>query len=409
MKNLFLACAALGACLGADPHRSTAQEGFSLGFAPTGYSDAMFDQQNKVTGKLAEVLRARQRGDLPESGLRFGARFIGSVIAEETDTPGKFPILSRLPPTHTRGTSDTFSVINEVSANVTLTLPSFTAFALGEYTELAYPGQDDVRLRKYWLAYGDLDRSPVYVAAGRKSVNFGQFESYAPFTHSHSAHYFWAQSDDPVLEVGYVTDRTELSFTLIPAHRGKRVLSSPKNDGALSNFALNATHTLPLGQGGSLRLGAGVLRGTIYDSVIAHHPPGIGINRYWNEAWDINATYSRGPYDLQAEFTRTMHDWAATGHHVSALTLQGRYRSEILGKPAIWSISASRGEQGSNGTEWERMGQVILGLEVQANENVTIGAEYLYNEGFVPLILPTITGDRSVTSHTLITGVRVTF
>ena len=93
----------------------------------------------------------------------------------------------------------------------------------------------------------------------------------------------------------------------------------------------------------------------------------------------------------------------------SALTLQGRYRSEILGKPAIWSISASRGEQGSNGTEWERMGQVILGLEVQAYENVTIGAEYLYNEGFVPLILPTITGDRSVTSHTLITGVRVTF
>lgn len=409
MKNPLFACAAFGLCLVSEGSPSTAQEGVSIGFGPTSYSDVMFDRQNMVTGKIAEALHARQRGELPETGLRFGARFVGSVIAEKTDTAGKFPILSRLPPTHTKGKSDSYSVINEVSANATLTLPMFTAFAQGEFTEVEYPGQDDVQLRKYWLAYGDLDRSPVYVAAGRKTINFGQFESYAPFTHTHSSHYFWAQSDDPVLEIGYVTDRTELSFTLIPAHRGNRAISSPKNDGALSNFALNASHTRSVGQGGMLRLGAGFLRGTIYDSVIAHHPPGVGINRYWNEAWDINATFTRGPYDVQAEFTRTMHDWAATGHHVSAFTLQGRYRSELFGKPAIWSISASRGEQGSNGTEWERMEQVILGLEVQAHDNVTIGAEYLYNEGFVPLILPTITGDRSVTSHTLITGIRVTF
>ncbi|QGX97992.1 hypothetical protein EI983_06760 [Roseovarius faecimaris] len=409
MKNHICALALLGPCLGAAVGPAAAQDGFSPGFGPVRYSEVMFDRQNKVTGKIAEALRARQRGELPETGLHFGARFVGTVIAEETDTPGKFPILSRLPPTHTKGTSDIFGVVNEVSANVTLTLPMFTAFAQGEFTEVEYPGQDDVQLRKYWLAYGDLDRSPVYVAAGRKTINFGQFESYAPFTHTHSTHYFWAQSDDPVMEIGYVTDRTELSFTLIPAHRGNRVISSPKNDGALSNFAVNASHTLPVGQGGALRLGAGFLRGTIYDSVIAHHPPGVGINRYWNEAWDINATYSRGPFDVQAEFTRTMHDWAATGHHVSALTLQGRYRSELFGKPAIWSVSASRGEQGTNGTEWERMEQVILGLEVQAHENVSIGAEYLYDEGFVPLIMPTFVGDRSVTSHTLITGIKVTF
>ncbi len=109
----------------------------------------------------------------------------------------------------------------------------------------------------------------------------------------------------------------------------------------------------------------------------------MGVNRYWNEIWDVNATYSRGPFDLQAEFSRTMHDWAATGHHVSALTVQGRYRNEVLGRPAIWSVSASRGEQGADGTEWERMEQVILGLEVKATDNVTLGAEYLYNVGIM--------------------------
>lgn len=409
MTKKFVPSFWISICLSVAAGSVAAQDNFSLGFGPSSYSDVMFDRQDHVTDKISQALRARQNRDLPDVGLRFGGRFIGTIIAEETDTPGKFPILSRLPPTHTKGTSDVFGVVNEASVNATLTLPMVTAFAQAEFTEVEYPGQDDLQLRKYWLAFGDLDRSPFYAAVGRKTINFGKFDTYAPFTHSHSSHYFWAQSDDPVVELGYVTDRTELSFTLIPAHRGNRVLSSPRNNGALSNFALNASHILPLPGDASIRMGAGFLRGSIYDSVIAHHPPGVGVNRYWNELWDVNATFSRGPFDISAEFTRSMHDWAATGHHVSALTVQGRYRDQLFGKPATWSISTSRGEQGANGSEWERMEQVILGLEVEATDNVTLGAEYLYNEGFVPLIMPTITGDRSVTSHTLITGIKVTF
>lgn len=373
------------------------------------YSDAMFDRQDTVTGKIAYALRARQQGELPELGLSFGGRAVGTIIAEKTNTAGKFPILSRLPPTHTNGKSDVYGVINEASLNATLTLPQLTAFVQGEYTEVEYPGQDDMQLRKYWVAWGDLDRWPFYIAAGRKTVNFGQFATYAPFTHSHSNHYFWAQSEDVLVELGYVSDRTEVSVSLIPSHRGLRVVSSPANNGAYTNYAINGSHRLDLAGGTSLTLGAGFLRGTIYDSTIAHHPPGTGINREWNGAWDVNATLSRGPWDFAAEFTRTLHDWPATGHHVSASTLQTRYRSEVLGRPAVWSLSTSRGEQGANGTEWERMEQIILGLEVEAAPNVKVGAEYMYNAGFVPLILPTVTGDRGVESHTLITGLKLTF
>ncbi len=238
-----------------------ADDSDQLGFGPLSYSEVMFDRQEHVSDKIAQALKARQRGKLPEMGLRFGGRAIGTIISEKSNTPGKFPILSRLPPTHTSGKSDTFGVINEISANATLTMPMVTAFVQGEFTEVEYPGQDDVQVRKYWLALGDLDRFPVYVALGRKTVNFGLFETYAPFTRSHSSHYFWAQSDDPILEIGYVTDRTdrtELTFSLIPAHRGNRVLSSPRNDGDFSNFALNGSHRLSLPGDASLRLGAGV-------------------------------------------------------------------------------------------------------------------------------------------------------
>ena len=374
-----------------------------------GYSETMFDRQDTVTNKIPFMLRARRDGLLPANRLVIGGRVIGTNITERTNTPGKFPILSRLPPTHTSGRSDNYGVINEATLGVTWTLPMVTVFAQGEYTEVEYPGQDDFQLRKYWVVLGDLDRWPVYLAFGRKTVNFGNFATYAPFTHSHSNHYFWSQSDDPVIEIGYVTDRTELALTLIPEHRGLRVVSSPDNDGDLENFALNASHRFDLPNGGGLTLGAGYLRGTIYDSVIAHHPPSVGINRGWNGAYNVNVTYTRGPLDLMAEFTRTEDAWPATGHKVSALTVQGRYRGQLLGRPAVYSVSGSRGVQGASGTEWERMEQVILGLEVDVARHVTLGAEYMYNNGFVPLILPTITADRDVESHTFIVGAKMTF
>ncbi|MGR3761877.1 hypothetical protein ACUXV3_17360 [Roseobacteraceae bacterium NS-SX3] len=406
----FRFCAALaGACLAALPAAAPAQEALPFIATRLSHSERLFDRQDGVTGKVAATLRARQAGELEVNRLYLGGRALGTVIHEDTNTAGKFPILSRLPPSHTPGTSDTYDVINEVSLAATLTLPMVTAVVQGEYTEIAFPGQKDTQLRKAWVALGDLSRSPFYLAAGRKTVNFGNFDTYAPFTHSHSAHYFWAQTDDPLIELGYVTDRTEAAVSLIRNHRGLRVLSSPMNDGKWENFALNAAHRFEAGDGLQLRLGAGYLHGTIYDSRIAHHPPHTGSNRSWNGAWNVNAVLSGPAFDLMAEYTQTEDAWPATGHKVSAMTLQGRYRSMLFNRPATYSLSASRGVQGASGTEWEKMDQIILGLEVEAAKHVTLGVEYLFNDGFVPLIMPTVVADAGVRSHTVIVGAKLTF
>jgi hypothetical protein len=404
-RSILTACAvAFGA--GAAAAQSLAETSFPTAI---GYSNDMFDKQEHVTNKIVRALKARKSGEITSGRLYLGGHVSGSIISEHTNTAGKFPILSRLPPTHTTGTSDTYRALNDLSVNATLTLPYVTAFVQGEYTEVAYAGQDRTKWRKAWVALGDLRAAPVYVAFGRNSVNFGNFSTYAPFTHSHSAHYFWAQSEDPHVEFGYVTDRTELSLSLIPNHRGLRTLSSPSHDGEFGNFAVNVAHRLPLSSGFEATVGAGYLRGTIYDSVIAHHPPGVGINRDWNGAWTVNTTLSGARFDLMAEFSRTDHIWPATGHRVSALNVQGRYRGTLWNKPATWSISASRGVQGPSGTEWERMDQVILGLEIDMTDHWRIGAEYLFNKGFVPLINPTLVGDRDVISHTVLIGTALTF
>lgn len=397
-------------CAAEDPGRTGSYD-LVPGYVQTdlGYSVSMFDRQENVTNKIGLALRARQSGILQTNRLYLGGRAMGTVISERTNTAGKFPILSRLPPSHAAGTSDTYGVVNEVSVNATLVLPMVTAFVQGEYTEVAYPGQDATQLRKYWIAIGDLDRTPFYLAFGRKTVNFGDFATYAPFTHSHSGHYFWAQTKDPLIELGYITDRTELALSIIPAHRGLRVVSSPDNDGDYENFAVNGSHRLDLRNGMRLKLGAGYLRGTIYDSAIAYHPPSTGINRTWNGAYNFNVTLSGRNFDVMGEFTQTEGVWPATGHKVSAATLQGRYRSDLFGKPAVYSLSASRGTQGASGTQWEKMDQVILGLEVEAADHVKVGVEYMFNDGFVPLILPTVISDAGVMSHTLIFGAKLTF
>jgi opacity protein-like surface antigen len=373
------------------------------------YSEMLFDRQAHVTDKAVQMLKARADGRLEDWSLYLGGRLSASYLMERTNRAGKFPILSRLPPTHTRGTQDAYGVINEVSLGATLTLPYVSVYVHGEYTELAYRGQDDLQWRKAFVVLGDLDAFPLYAAFGRKTVNFGNFTTYAPFTHSHSSHYFWAQTRAEVLELGYVDARTEIAVSAMKARRGFRVVNSPNQSGAYDNFAANAVHRVPLGEGRQLSFGAGWIKGTIYDSTLAHHPPAIGVAPFWNAAWDAHVTYESPRFDLMAEFGRTVEDWPATFHHVEAATVQGRMRGAVIGKPAIFSLSLSRGVHGTPGTPWERMGQVIAGVEVDVTPHIRLGAEYMYNWGFVPLILPRITADRDVESHTLIFGAELTF
>lgn len=373
-------------------------------------SNQIMERQEHVTDKTPLVLKARENGTLDDYRLYLGARFVGTYIAERTNTDGKFPILSRLPPTHTSGNSDSYSVVNDFTAHAIATLPWVTVQAQGEYTETEYPGQDRWQLRKYGVTFGDLSKFPLYATIAKKTVNFGNFSTYGPFTHSHSNHYFWSVTDEPLLEVGYVKDGTMIAGSLIKNDRGLRVLNSPENDDKYENFAINASQTFELAEDKKIKVGAGFLRGTIYDSSIAHHPPTIGANdRFWNSAINANIEANLGKFDLMGEFTQTLKEWPATDTEVVAYTLQGRYNDTILSKPTKYSLSYSQGIQGDSGDEWFDMKQGIAGIEVDINPHLSIGAEYMVNDGFVPLILPKFTADDGVVSHTGIVGLKISF
>jgi len=297
-----------------------------------------------------------------------------------------------------------------MSVNAVITTPWVTGFVQGEYTDTEYPRQDQKQIRKYFVTIGNLEKFPVYATIGKKSVNFGNFSSYSPFTHSHSAHYFWAQTDEPLLEVGYVKDNTMIAASLIKNDRGLRVLNSPENDDKYENFAINASHKVEMEEDVSFTIGAGFLRGTIYDSALAHHPPAIGFgDRTWNGAVTGHIEINLHDFDFMADFTRTVDDWPATDFKVSAMTVQGRYNDTILGRNSAYTLSYSRGVQGDSADEWHKMEQGIAGLEVELLPHFSVGFEYIVNSGFVPLILPRFTADDGVVSHTGIVGIKATF
>lgn len=373
-------------------------------------AEIMFDKQNHVTDKALQQLKMRRDGILIDNKFIVGGRFAGTIIHERTNTDGKFPILSR-PPSHAKGGHDTYTTVNDAAISGTLTLPYITLYAQGEYTEVAYRGQEQTDWRKYYVTIGDLDVFPMYLTFGKKTVSFGNFDSYGPFTHSHSAHYFWAQNDDdPLFELGYYNHGWHATATLIKNDRGLRVVNAPAGEDGYENFALNVTKEFTVGDIHRFKLGGGYLRGTIYDSVLAHHPPVQGLSdRDWSPAWNVNGLYSVGSFDFMGEFTRTIEKWPATDAHVHALTLQGRYLDYIWKFPTIYSLSYSQGIQGDSGDEWERMDQLVAGLEMRIHPNVSIGAEYLLNSGFVPLIMPRVVADDGVVSHTFQTGLKFTF
>ena len=375
------------------------------------YGEIIHDKQNHVTDKAAQQLQMRQNGKLDDNKLIISGQGVGTALYEKTNTDGKFPILSRIPNTHTKKDRGHELIVQDAQLGFTATLPYTTLYAQGEYLDNIYKGQEKTQWRKYFVTIGDLDVAPVYLSFGKKTVSFGDFSSYAPFTHNHGAHYFWAQNnDDPLFELGYLDHGWHATASLIKNDRGLRVVNSPEGENGYENFALNVSKKWMLGSGDAIKFGGGFLRGTIYDGSLAHHPPVIGSSdRDWNGAWDANITYNAGNFDLNAEFARTLDEWPATDAHVHSLTLQGRYFDYIYDFPVTYSLMFSEGRQGNSGDEWFHMMQTVAGFEMRVHPNVRFGLEYLNNIDFVPLIMPRFTADDGVVSHTLQAGVKITF
>ncbi len=386
------------------------------------YSARILEQRRDPTSTARFLLQAREAGMLSPNQLVISGSAAGFAMREYTNTDGKFGILSRFPNQHDTDGSGHDTILEYARLGTTVTLGDWvTGYAMLQYDELAYPHEPNTRMDQAFVTLGNLDVTPFYAFYGRKIVDFGHMGTYNPFTETTNSHGFRTESDDPVYGVGYYDGALDVVVTGMSGERQFRVASNSHNDtGAFGNFAVNTSYRFDLSdishfsQEDSFTLGAGYLHSTIYGDDFTHHTrrdlvgAPITVNER-NAAWDMYGELSYGAWMSMAEYTTTEDVWPASGHRVSTVTWQNMYRHTLLARPAEASLTLSRATFGEDGTEFERMDQHVLGYRWQGGEHWWLGAEYVYNKGFAPLINIRRTSDADVETHSLILGGRIWF
>ena len=420
----------------------------------------MLDWQENTTGKTMTLLANRANGTLEPNSLYLGAGFKGGLKWQTTEVPGQFPLLSRFPffSDRTDRQAGVFAIDNAALAFTSTFGDWTTVYLQPEYSETEYSGeQDEFQLRKAFVVFGNLQKTPFYAAFGRKTIDFGNFDSYNAFTHNEGAHYFHAVSDQPVLEAGFYSNGFKATASAFSAGRQLRVaLGGEENN--LGNYAFNAEKEFRFGHDKrqAFTVGGGYLHDTIYrDNWTAHTfqgrvdgtAPANFIEYDRNSAVSGFAEYNSPSFDAMVEYTTTLEPWAAaipqsvTGvpfpeylidplgsttdpdninfdEKLSVLTAQVRYKPWVFGRrmavAAVGSwgnISDDRGNVSAFGapTSFEKNQQHAVSLEYPVNDYLEFGAEYVYNKGFIPFVAPQQVSNDETEAHAVNIGFKARF
>lgn len=174
------------------------QERTPIGF-DTEYSIDVLGHTENVNQRRITQLSARAEGRL-DSVVTLSGEVIAIADAHWSNRPNKFGYLMRHPTANNQRTKATQEItINSVQLGIT----AAPARGVTGYVEFLYdPEQsfgagtltaltrNQVQVRKAYVLFGDLNRSPFYVAAGKMDVPFGLQDSVSPFTNSTNWHAF---------------------------------------------------------------------------------------------------------------------------------------------------------------------------------------------------------------------------
>jgi len=417
----------------------------------------MLDFQENTTGKTLTLLANRATGVLQPNSLYVGGHLQGSFMYQKTDAPGQFPILSRFPFFSNRTDQEAgVFAINNAALTFTSTFGDWTTLHLQpEYSETEYPGeQDEFQLRKAFVVFGNLQRSPFYAAFGRKTIDFGNFDSYNAFTQNEGQHYFWAVSDQPVAELGFYRNGLKITGSAFSGGRQLRVAFADENNN-IANYAFNAEQEFRLGHNGAFTVGGGYLHDTIYrDNFTAHTfqgratgtPPANFIS-YRNSAVNGFAEYNSPFLDAMVEYTTTLEPWAAAipqaidgtplpqflvdpagsttdinninfDENLSTLVAQVRIKPVVNGRQMAIAASGSWGnisdDTGNVGmfgqpTSFEKNQQHAVSMEYPISDFLDVGVEYVYNKGFIPFVAPQQVSNDQTQAHAVNAGFKVRF
>lgn len=394
------------------------------------YSFKVLDHAEMTNTKQLYQLQALSNGMLG-SKLTLGGQVTALVNYQDANENSKFGWLMRHPTSANQiGTSSSEAVIHSSNINLTAKLHE----NITGYVELLYnPEQNfasgstitglprnNVNVRRAYVLWGNLDKSPMYASLGKMDIPFGWNDTVSPFTNSTSWHSFAGLAYGGLF--GYANENLHLRAMAIQGGAQFRNANTPVEGtnvpSKLNNFAADANYTFAFESDATLNLGASYQYGSSYCQEFQDTPaeahstgatliPGVTRNtapqgvRHFNSCNDnVDAVAAYGIYTnsklmLTAEYATTLDVWPGTANPYipqfaaeknETFTLGGRYSSDVgFPEPIDFSVEFSRFNAGSSGSPWEKQDQLVLGASYYLSPGVNLFAELIRVEGWVPL------------------------
>ena len=227
------------------------------------------------------------------------------------------------------------------------------SFGKGTNTALE---RNQLQMRRAYVLFGNLDRSPFYASLGKMAIPFGLTDTVNPFTASTVWHAFGGLANG--VTAGYPHGGLNVSVMGIQGGAQIRAANAPVDGTAvpskLNNFAVDANYGLDLGLTGlgltgTFLLGGSFQNGTAYcqDFPVVHFEP----CQDNNPAFVLYGRLVLGDLTLKGELARTTDEWPGTfnpaipqhaASRVTSFDIGAKYRYDTGGGPLGFSAEYSR-------------------------------------------------------------------
>lgn len=400
------------------------------------YGYAVLDPTTHRNRKQQLQLRARQDGTLKNNSVTLSGAVTAIADYQQTNRTDKFGYLMRHPTVANQRTKEASeAVIHSAQFAATATLGDWTT----AYAEFLYnPTQsfgtgtlvdvnrNQVELRRGYVLFGNLDKSPLHVAIGKMDTPFGLTDTPNPFTASSLWHAFGGLAYG--VRAGYLSKDWDINLMGVQGGAQFRAANVEVNNSnvpsQLNNFVIDANRTFALDGDASFLLGASYIHGSAYCQ-------GFPITHFAacndrNGAYDVYARFDSEKWMLQAEIARTEDVWPGTfnptipqfeASKVTSFDIGGKYRTELFDTRVDLSADFSRFIAGPDGAPWDRQDQWVFGVAGYLNPSTKLFGEIIHTRGFAPLNF--LTGgnlpagqthsDRDARSTALLLGVNAAF
>ena len=378
----------------------------AAGFVRTdpAYAYEILDPTTNINRKQHLILERKRDGTLAPDMLHVQGAVTAIANHQSSNRDDKFGYLMRHPTAANQvGSTVSEAAIHSAQLGFTGTLGRWItghaqmlfdpeqSFGRGTNTDLE---RNQVQMRRAYVLFGDLDRSPFHASLGKMAVPFGLTDTVNPFTASTVWHAFGAMANG--VTVGYASEGLNVSVMGVQGGAQFRAANTPVRGTAvpskLNNLAADVHYKSRLGSSGSFLLGGSWMRGTAYCQgyPVQHFLP----CRDENPAFDIYGKLVHRDFTFKAEFARTMDEWPGTfnpaipqfaASKVTSFDAGVRRRFDSSRGPVDLSAEFSRFVAGPDGAPWERQDQIVLGGAWFVRPGAKLFAEYIRVNGYAPL------------------------